>query len=218
MPGPVLLERPTRYKSLPARSLEIDASSLSPSTSRGTDTSPAFSRGAGPAQVLDPAEEKVDCPNKGMIYKDFALEHGLQVCKRKALDWQCLFSLCMMKVLLWKKPALLIRPCNTIHSDTLLVKIYACCRNLYSCCPGTWRWTRGPNADVNRAAKVLFPFADWPSCIFHAHVLSGWGRARRQGTVSSIEAHLYFKCFTAFPLQPTCAASVVGRDQCSQYF
>lgn len=60
---------------------------------------------------------------KRRMYKDFALEHGLWSVQKEG-SWRAMsFFPWVMKVLLSvRKPTLLIRPCNTIHSDTLLVK------------------------------------------------------------------------------------------------
>lgn len=118
----------------------------------------------------------------------FALEHGCGVCKQRTLDRQCLFfpPLMMKALLSVRKPTLLIRPCNTIHSDTLLVKSL---RAAEICILAALNRGAGLQACMlmsEGTVKVLFPAADWHLCICTSSSLSGWGRGRRQGAASSV--------------------------------
>lgn len=131
---------------------------------------------------------------------------------REALDWLCPFSL------LHEEEK---QHCSSgrVGQSGLTCSLGNLCllQKSVSRWPGTWRWTQGLHADVKSGCKSTFFLCEWRARFFRGNSRSGLGRGGRQVRPLAQHSRLYFKCFSAFPPQPT-AASVVGRDQCSQYF
>lgn len=120
--------------------------------------------------------------------KSLALEQGCGCPNRGILTDIVFFSPPrMMKVpLSVRKPTLLIRPCNTIHSDALPVKSP---RAAEICILAALKRGAGLRACMlmsEGTAKVLFPSADWHLCLLGLSLLSRWGRGRKPGAASSV--------------------------------
>lgn len=92
-------------------------------------------------------------------------------CARGLVTGSVFFSPGMMKVLSSvRKPTLLIRPCNPICSDTLLVKpMFAA--EICILMPDV----RPSCQCQGDAAEELFPFADWHPRVVDWNLLSGGG-------------------------------------------
>lgn len=140
------------------------------------------------------------------------------VCKRRTLDWQCLPPLEWWRCCaLWENPhcsaGLVMR--FTRHTPC---KIYACCWNLYSYCSGMWCWIQGLHADIKIGLQEYFSLLMTDIRAFSVWTCSGWGRGGGKKMHLPLDNIFILSYFMVFPLQPTWAACVVGRDQCRWYF